>query len=167
MVAEKPDLSFGRFRFRCNFQTVQNLQKRDHVDEFRRSKNGGKELWGGLKWPKIGRKSQNSGEKTVQPPSGSPARSRRVRRRLAIKFYGRHRPAVTHLVVWCMYSNSRRWCLIWSDFSRRAGGYSAQMVFPVLESFLLGFWELKCCFMARVSIWHPNYVYIGSRVDFG
>ena len=28
-------------------------------------------------WPKNGRKSQNSGEKTVQPQSGSPARSRR------------------------------------------------------------------------------------------
>ena len=28
----------------------------DHVDEFRRSKNGGKELWGGLKWPENGRK---------------------------------------------------------------------------------------------------------------
>ena len=38
---------------------------------------------------------------------------------------------------------------------------------PGLESFLLGFWELKCCFVARVSIWHPNNVYIGSRVDFG
>ena len=31
---------------------------------------------------------------------------------------------------------------------------------PGLESFLLGFWGLKCCFMARVSTWHPNYVYI-------
>ena len=38
---------------------------------------------------------------------------------------------------------------------------------PGLESFLLGFWELKCFFVARVSLWHPNYVYIGSMVDFG
>ena len=131
MVAGKPDLSFDRFCFHCNFQTVRNLQKKDHVDEFRRSKNGGNELWGGLKWPKNGRKSQNSGEKTVQPPSGSPARSRRVRQRLAVKFYGRHRPAVVHLVVRYVYSKSHRWCLVWSDLSRRAGGYSAQMVFPV------------------------------------
>ena len=29
----------------------------DHRDEFRGSKNGGKELWGGLKWSKNGRKS--------------------------------------------------------------------------------------------------------------
>ena len=27
MVAGKPDLTFGRFRFRCNFQTMRNLQK--------------------------------------------------------------------------------------------------------------------------------------------
>ena len=135
MVAGKPDLSFGRFRFRCNFQTVLNLQRRDHIDEFRRSKNGGKELWGGLKWPKNCRKSQNSGEKMVKPVSGLPARSWRIRRRLAVKFYGRHRPAVAHLVVWRLYSNSRRWCLIWSDLSRRAGGYSAQMVFPVWRVF--------------------------------
>ena len=27
MVAGKPDLTFDQFRFRCNFQTVRNLQK--------------------------------------------------------------------------------------------------------------------------------------------
>ena len=131
VVAQKPDLSFGRFFFCYNFQTVRNLQKRDHVDEFRRSKNGGKELWGGLMCPENCRKSQNSGEKSVQPPSGSPARSRCVRRRLAVKFYGRHRPAVAQLLVRSVYSNSGRWCLVWSNSSRRAGGYSAQKVFPV------------------------------------
>ena len=122
MVAGKSDLSFGQFRFRCNFQTVRNLQKRDHVDEFRRSKNGGKELWGGLKWPKNGRKSQKSGDKMVQPPSDSPARSRRVRRWLAVKFYGRHRSVVAHLIVRCVYSNSGRWCLVWFNLPRRANG---------------------------------------------
>ena len=130
VVAEKPDLSFGRFCFCYNFQT-----EKDHVDEFRRSKNGGKELWGGLRWPENGRKSQNSGEKLVQPPSGSPARSRRVQRRLAVKFYGRNLPAVAHLVVRRVYSNSGRWCLVWSDSSRRASGYSAQKVFPVWRVF--------------------------------
>ena len=30
---------------------MRNLQKRDHGNEFRGSKNGGKELWDGLKWP--------------------------------------------------------------------------------------------------------------------
>ena len=63
------------------------------------TKNDGKELWGGLRWPKMAKKSQKSGDKTVQLPSGSPTRSRRVRRRLAVKFYGRHRPMVAHLMV--------------------------------------------------------------------
>ena len=62
-------------------------------------KIGGKELWGGLNWPKMAEKSQKSGDKTVQPPSGSPARSMHVRRRLAVKFHGRHRPVVPHLMV--------------------------------------------------------------------
>ena len=122
MVAGKSDLTFRRFRFRCNFQTVQNLQKMDHGNEFRGSKNGGNELWGGLKWPKNGRKSQKSGDKTVQPPSGSPARSRCVRWRLAVKFYGRHRPVVAHLKVRRVYSNSGRWCLVWFNLPRRANG---------------------------------------------
>ena len=72
----------------------------------------GKELWGGLRWSENGRKSQNSDEKSVQPPLVSPARSRRVRQRLAVKFYGRHRPAMAHLVVRRVYSNFGRWCLV-------------------------------------------------------
>ena len=96
--------------------------KRDHVDEFRRSKNGGKELWGGLKWPENGRKSKKSGDKTVQQPSGSPARSRCVRRRLAVKFYSRHRPVVEHLMVWCVYSKSGWWRLVWFNLPRRVNG---------------------------------------------
>ena len=74
--------------------------KRDHVDEFRESKNGGKDLWGGLNWPEMVEKSQKSGDKMVQPPSGPPARFRRVRRWLAVKFHGQHRPVVAHLMVW-------------------------------------------------------------------
>ena len=58
-----------------------------------------------------------------------------VRRRLALKFYGRHLPAVAHLVVPHVYINSGRWCVVWSDSSRRAGGYSAQKVFPVWRVF--------------------------------
>ena len=98
--------------------------KRDHGNEFRESKNGGKELWGGLKLPENGRKSQKSGDKTVQPSSGSPARSRRVRRRLAVKFYDRHRPVVAHLMVRRVYSNSCRWCLVWFNLPRRANGHN-------------------------------------------
>ena len=38
---------------------------------------------------------------------------------------------------------------------------------PGLESFFLGFWELKSCFGARVSFGIIIYVYIESRVVFG
>ena len=38
---------------------------------------------------------------------------------------------------------------------------------PGLESFLLGFWDTKSVLGARVSFGIQNYVYIGSRVDFG
>ena len=57
MVAEKLDLTFDRFYFRCNFQIGEESAKRDHGNEFRGSKNSGNELWGGLKWPENGRKS--------------------------------------------------------------------------------------------------------------
>ena len=38
---------------------------------------------------------------------------------------------------------------------------------PGLESSFLGFLEFKSVLEARVSFGIPNYVYIGSRVDFG
>ena len=38
---------------------------------------------------------------------------------------------------------------------------------PGLESFFLGFLELKSCFGARVSFGITSYVYIWSRVVFG
>ena len=37
---------------------------------------------------------------------------------------------------------------------------------PGLESFFLGFWELKSCFGARVSFGITSYVYIGPGVAF-
>ena len=38
---------------------------------------------------------------------------------------------------------------------------------PGLESFFLGFWELKSCFGARVLFGITSYVYIESMVIFG
>ena len=38
---------------------------------------------------------------------------------------------------------------------------------PGLKSSFLGFLDFKKCLGARVSFGIPNYVYIGSRVDFG
>ena len=52
VVAEKLDSTVGQLCFCRIFQTVRNLQKRDHENEFRGSKNGGKEVWVGLKWMK-------------------------------------------------------------------------------------------------------------------
>ena len=60
-------------------------------------------------------------------------------------------PEVPHLV---RSSTARRWLL-------GPNGVSG------LESFLLGFWDTKSVLGARVSFGIPNYVYIGSRVDFG
>ena len=52
VVAGKLDPTVDQLYFCRIFQTVRNLQKRDHANEFRGSKNGGKEVWVGLKWPK-------------------------------------------------------------------------------------------------------------------
>ena len=45
----------------------------DHVDEFRRSINGGKKLWGGLKWPEMAGKVKNSSVITVAAAAASSA----------------------------------------------------------------------------------------------
>ena len=81
----------------------------------------------------------------MQPPSGSPARSRRVQRRLAVKFYGQHRPAVAHLVVractvtpaggassgpishGAQVATRLKWCFRFGEFSLRVLG--AQVLF--------------------------------------
>ena len=146
MVAGKPDLTFDRFRFRCNFQTVRNLQK----GTTEMSSGGPKmvEMSYGVarKWLENGRKSQKSGDKTVQPPSGSPARSRRVRRRLAVKFYGRHRPVVAHFMVRRVYSNNGRWCLVWFNLPRRANGQNDPTRVHKFWRASLGFWSSQWCF---------------------
>ena len=69
-------------------------------------------------WPEVVEKVKNSLVITVAAAAASPARSGRVRRRLAVKFSRRDRPEVAHLPVQCVYSNSHRWYLVWSDFSR-------------------------------------------------
>ena len=65
-----------------------------------------------------GRKSQEQSGDHGGPAAVSPARSRWVRRRLAVKFGQRDRPEVAHLPLRPVYSNSRRWCLVLSDLSR-------------------------------------------------
>ena len=46
----------------------------DHGNEFRGSKNGGNELWGGRKWPKMAEKSRIFRWFTVAAAAASPAR---------------------------------------------------------------------------------------------
>ena len=44
-----------------------------------------------------------------------------------MKFGQSDRPEVAHLPVRHMYSNSRRWCLVWSDLSRLANEQKVQL----------------------------------------
>ena len=51
VVAQKLDPTVDQLCFCRIFQTVRNLQKWTTENEFRGSKNSGKEVWVGLKWP--------------------------------------------------------------------------------------------------------------------
>ena len=144
MVAGKPDPTSGRFRFRCNFQTVRNLEKKDHENEFRGSKNGGKELWGGRKLPEMAEKVKNSPVITVVAAAASPSRSGRVRPRLAVKF-GRVtvRRLCTSLSGACSF-------LVAGGASSGPVSHGSLMSkrsnsVPGLESSFLGFLEFKKC----------------------
>ena len=99
----------------------------DHGNEFRGSKNGGKELWGGRKWPEMAGKSRIFRWFTVAAAAASPARSRRVRRRFAVKFHRRDRLDVAHLLGRGMSPVAGRWCLVWSNLSRLANEQKAQL----------------------------------------
>ena len=69
-------------------------------------------------WPEVagnGRKSQeqsgdHGGRRFAGPIQARPAAVGR-------EFGRRDRPEVVHLPVRAVYSNSRRWCLVWSDLS--------------------------------------------------
>ena len=129
MVAGKPDLTFGRFRFRCNFQTVRNLQK--GTTEM---SSGGPKLvemsymvaGNGRKWTEMAGKSQIFRWFTVAVAAASSARSRRVRRRFAVKFHRRDCLDVAHLLGRRVSPVADRWCLVWSDLSRLAIEQKAQ-----------------------------------------
>ena len=65
VVAEKLDPTIGQLCFRHNFQMVRNLQKKGHGNEFRGSKNGGREVWVDRKWPES---QEKSGDPRWPPP---------------------------------------------------------------------------------------------------
>ena len=51
MVAEKLDPTVGRIFFLSYLSNGDESGEKDHENEFRGSKNCGKEVWIGLKWP--------------------------------------------------------------------------------------------------------------------
>ena len=143
MVAGKLDPTVGQLFFRRNFQTVRNLQKRDHGNEFKGSKNGGNELWGGLKWPKMAKKSRNAWLPKVAAAVASPTRSRRVRRRPTLKFHRHDRLDVLLPPVRLVYSDSGRWCLVWSNLPRLANGQNDPTRVHKFWRTSLGFWSSR------------------------
>ena len=52
MVAEKLDPTVDRIYFLSYLSNGDESGEKDHRNEFRGSKNGGKEVWVGLKWSK-------------------------------------------------------------------------------------------------------------------
>ena len=101
----------------------------DHGNEFRGSKNGGNELWGGRKWPEMAEKSRICQWFTVAVAAASPARSLRVRLRFTVKFHRRDLLDVAHLLGRRMSPVAGQWCLVWFDFSRLAIEQKAQFGF--------------------------------------
>ena len=76
-------------------------------------------------WPEVagnGRKSQEQSVTTVAAAAASPARSRRVRRRLAVKSYRWDRLDVPLLPVQRVLQVAGRWGLLWSKPPRLVNG---------------------------------------------
>ena len=82
MVARKIDPTVGQTCFRRIFQTVRNLRKRTMGMSSKGPKMGGGRY--GSAWN--GRKTKKTGDPPWRPPPHSPALSRSIRRRLAVKF---------------------------------------------------------------------------------
>ena len=63
--------------------------------------------------------------------------------------------------VWCVYSDSGWWCLVWSNLSQLANGQNDPTRVHKFWRASLGFWSSKWCFGARVSFGIQSYVCIG------
>ena len=104
VVAGKLDPTVGRICFCRIFQTVMNLKKRTTEMSSEGSKMVGERY--GSAWN--GRKMTKSDDPRWLLSPCSPARSGRVRRRLAVKFYFNGRLVVALLPVWRVYSGGGR-----------------------------------------------------------
>ena len=58
-MAGKLDPTVGQICFLLYLSNGDESGEKDHGNEFRGSKNGGKELWGGLNCPEMAGKSRN------------------------------------------------------------------------------------------------------------
>ena len=104
VVAETLDPTVDRIFFCHIFQTVMNLKKRTTEMSSEGPKMVGERY--GSAWN--GRKMEKSGDPRWQQSSRSPARSGRVRRRLAVKFYDQDRSMVALLPIRRVYSSGDR-----------------------------------------------------------
>ena len=146
VVAGKLDPTIGQLCFRRNFQTVRNLQKGTTEMSSEGPKMVERSYGGGLKWPEMAEKSRNARLPKVAAAAASPARSRRVRWRLAVKFGRRDRLDVLLPPVRGVYSDSGRWCLIWSNLPRLANGQNDPTRVHKFWRTSLGFWSSRWCF---------------------
>ena len=140
MVAKKLDPTIGQLCFCRIFQTVRNLQK----GTTGMSSEGPKMVGGryGSAWS--GRKMRKNGDPQWQPPSPSPARSRRVRQRFALKFHGRDHLTLLLLPGRCVCKVGGRSRLPRLKLERPENGSKRpSLVFTILGSFFLGFWSSK------------------------
>ena len=92
------------------------------------------------KFPKIMNFSMVQGGRCHCFACPIPARPAAVR----VKFHRQDRLDVAHLLGRCVSPVAGRWCLVWSNLSRLVNKQKPNLV-PGLESFFLGFLELKKC----------------------
>ena len=104
VVSGKRNPTIGKTSFRRIFQTMRNLRKRITGMSSEGPKMG--EGRYGSAWN--GRKTMKSGDPRWRPLPRWPARSRRVRRRFAMKFHSQGRLVVALLAGWRMHQEGGR-----------------------------------------------------------
>ena len=126
----------------------------DQGNELMGSKNGGNELWGGLKWSENGRKSGKL-------PVTQGGRRRRFAGPIPTRPAADGREILPAAASGCpLPPCPARVAGGWPEVPPSVRSSTARRLLigpncvPGLESFFLGFWELKSCFGARVFIWY-------------
>ena len=138
MVAEKLDPAVGRICFCRIFQTVMNLKKMTTEMSSEGPKMVGERY--GLAWNDWKMTKYDDPRLRMQPCS--PARSWRVRRRLAVKFHGDGHLVVLLPHAWCVYSDGGRNRLprLKPDRPKNGSKRPSSGFSGFFRIFLLGFW---------------------------